>query len=154
MCFTIDQNHPEAKIAEEDIVCYKLFNSAGRTSFSENKNFLFSICKGFKYKKGARYDDCKIDPIGRINGIIEEGIHSYCKPATVCESPYKYLESIPTFNKWIDSVQVKCIIPKGTVYYLNEVWDSSTSTANLATYVSESIIIGKDEDITHLPINL
>lgn len=134
MCFVVDSNHKEPKIVEEDIVCYKIFND------EIDQKYFTSLCQSHRYEKGVRFDDAHVpEPCGNY---IEEGIHSYAKPAV--ENP-EYLDG--NHNGWVYSVQVKCIIPKGTTYYLNEVYDNATNTPNLATYVSESIIIGTDEDI-------
>lgn len=138
MCFQVDPKHLAAKIAEEDIVCYKVFQDT-----CLEKHFI-SISKSHCYDKGARFDNnVKLKPCA---GIIEEGIHSYVKPPV--QNP-EYPKG--NFNGWICAIQVKCIIPKGTVYFLNETYDAATVTPNLATYVSESIIIGTDEDMTLKP---
>lgn len=148
MCFKIDQNHPKIKTAKKDIVCYKLFKDPELTNVTDPKNYFESCHQHFSYKKGTRYDlERTIDSYG---GIIEEGFHSYVLPATIANFQAWNKEIIPhdstKLNGWSEVILIECIIPKGTRYYLNECFDSSTGTKDLATYVSESIIIGTDAD--------
>ncbi len=140
MCFKIDPNHPKVKIAENDIVCYKIFLD------KQNKEFFTTIYKGAKLKKKSIFNDVYAIVPNDFDEIFY-GIHSYVRPAK-CILRY---DNEKTWNKWADSIQVKCIIPKGAKYYLNEVYDGGTGSAFLATYVSEVIIVGGDEDIIEMP---
>lgn len=99
MCSVVDYK-PELKIATEDIVCYK-------SVYVKKKSYLFglikrykikSTIKGFKYKLNKLYKT-KLCPFRRIVGLYysDSGFYSY-KNNNNCE--------------------VKCVIPKGSKYYL------------------------------------
>lgn len=109
MCLVI--NHLEPKIADKDIICYKLVE---RTKI---KGVYKSEFRGFEYIIGQLYTnhfDIKFSYFfikhtsrvhQRINSIEEGMFHSY-------ES-----NSYPTLNTSSYYVLLKCIIPKGAYYF-------------------------------------
>ena len=123
MCFRT--KNPQKRIAESDVTCYKVVYV--------HKKKINSYFKDFPYKLNKKY----FQPILFYKGEFsraEEGFHSYDK----VEYTFKYcglcIESTYFFT-YINSNEriVKCIIPKGTVYYKNEHGE----------IISESIIIKK-----------
>jgi len=134
MCFT--SRNTTKYIAEEDIVCYKIVRKHGYNSF-------LSYYTYFKYYLNILYTmkDCKYELIlehyrqyipiqhtldsnemyiiyGDPGIIIYAGYHSYIS--------YEMCYMNIRFNSYV----VKCIIPKGSTYYMNE-----------DEYVSNQIII-------------
>ena len=113
MCFYIN-NSVKQKIADKDIVCYKVVNDDGRPYYRysrvkyktgklyQARNKSGKIMKSF-YKETNLFSSlCK----------IYSGIHSYKDLITV-KAEYS--------NRYHNSVRktIKCIIPKGTKYYDN-----------------------------------
>ena len=97
----------EHKIADKDIVCYKMVTK------SRIKGVYISEYRRFKYKKEKLYTnniDIKnseivlktISPLIGVYSILGFMFHSY-------QSPYKYSLRADTL--------VKCIIPKGAYYF-------------------------------------
>lgn len=152
MCFIVDPKNKRAKIAEEDIVCYKTLQPDLSPAYSFNHGnkepyILDRINERVKIKR--RYDK-DIDPIGvgievrsrvgedclkyklrrlwfiltRPGYVVNEGYHSYKERPIY---PHEVIYRHPAGGK---VRVVKCIIPKGTKYYENE-----------DDYVSETIII-------------
>lgn len=114
MCFTIHPNHTDALIAEEDIPCiksYRIINKESGLLASLYYNHLVHI--GETYVLG----DC----LEVISGEINEGFHSF--DTGLCASEH-------VLHNLGDLILVRCIIPKGTVYYQNSYCHE---------YVSESI---------------
>ncbi len=144
MCFKVQRGeHEKPKIATEDITCYKLFS---KVAPNDSDNCFVSIKQGHLYVKGQRFSE--EHPIDATGYLIEEGIHSYSDPCTI---QYNQCWNQYCWNYWPDSIQVKCIIPKGTKYWFNPDWDAATNTPELGSYVSESIIIGTDLDVINHP---
>lgn len=114
------------KKASNDITCFK-------TGFKkENPNYFESFYRNFIYKKKERYYQ-KITPkvMGGCDYVVEEGYHSYSNNSDIYSDPNKLMISSdklleiihysPLDN--IDSsnlVLVKCIIPKDTIYLIND----------------------------------
>lgn len=127
MCW-ISYNIPVKKIATEDITCYKLF--ARESIVWKKRKFWFysqkiierftSLCIAYiyiPYKENPKINltclqerDWMWDKIYHWN--IEEGYHSYAtlskvkRYINVCSNHYYII--------------VKCIIPKGSEYYIND----------------------------------
>jgi hypothetical protein len=110
MCFVIDDDRPDEIIAIEDIVCYKFMDYYD--------NVLRSPYRDYKYEFNQEYilNDYLRNEYERIN----EGYHSYTK-LRVCKDEANIKHTI-----------VRCIIPKGSRYYINN-FDNQ--------YVSDHIII-------------
>ena len=118
MCLITDQLEP--KIADKDIVCYKMVTK------SRIKGVYISEYRRFKYITEKLYTnniDIKnsetvlktISPLIGIYSISDFMFHSY-------KSPYKYSLRADTL--------VKCIIPKGAYYFEgmhNRLWGYSSS---------------------------
>lgn len=94
-------SHHEAVRADRDIACYKLV-------YPENMDHKFrSQFQEFKYELGRTYQE---DCFRRVNLTrhIYEGFHSY---RTIREA---VSHSCPGM------VLIKCVIPKGSLYYVSE----------------------------------
>lgn len=138
-------NNCNALIAKEDIHCYKIVKLNDEYGFR-------SMYRNFKYEIGVEYEnsDSLALSFNTINKTFEiyNGFHSYSYESTTCEvnrRHYGYNEwKIRNINKelldWIgefNAIQVECIIPKGSKYFLNE----------RGEYVSDKIkIIGRTEN--------
>lgn len=127
MCLTLTE-HSKLKVAEEDIVCYKV-------AIKDNDGDCFvTPFRGMTYKLGELYSTSIGWPrkIGSIN-IINEGFHSFtCK-----EDAYKCAKfEAPTFEG-TNMVVVKCIIPKGANYI-------EGMFVQYPNYVSNKIICEKE----------
>jgi len=118
MCFIVHPKHPIAKIAKKDITCYKVLND--------------NMCPRH-YSVYPPYVFGKINPSIRLEthsylpGVIELGYHSFSiqRPARrICKA------------FWRDNpLLVRCIIPKGELYYFNP---------DDREYVSTNIIIKEE----------
>ena len=113
MCFLIHNDHQVSQIATEDIVCFKRM-------IPFNHNILITPYRDFEYKIGKTYSAEFSDKLGI--GIIEEGLHSYTNKERA------------KLWKTSDEIVVKCIIPKGSIYYFNP---------NDEEYVSNKLYVKK-----------
>ena len=105
MCLTT--NNTRKYIAEKDIICYKTVKIQGTQ--------LISYWCNFKYELNKKYKIQALQPISVGNGDIRicEGFHSYIKLDTA-ENDLLYGILYPVVE-----VVVKCIVPKGSEYYIN-----------------------------------
>jgi hypothetical protein len=104
MCFIIDSNHPNVKIANRDIPCYKVLNKFDNgLTFSLYKHNLYhaNITAETEVRKN-------IERFGIKNNIIGEGLHSY----STKRMARRCIRSAYVFVSYI---------PKGTQYYYNSV---------------------------------
>ena len=96
----------KAKIAEEDIVCYKLVEHRGRgRKFGNYRSFFrnFKYCLGVTYQEAMFVDDVSATySYFTKQYSVNHGFHSY--RASVCPSRSETL--------------VKCVIPKGSKYFI------------------------------------
>jgi hypothetical protein len=126
MCFSIQKGNVKPKIAERDITCYKVFDNG--TYGNQHGTFIRSLYQDFPYKIGIKYElDGYMNPIKDCigNSTIEVGLHSY-----TC---LKHAEQKSIRLSWYNGRCVyKCIIPKGSTYYVN---------TKHKEYVSDQIII-------------
>ncbi len=102
MCFHISYECPDAKIAKNDILVFKLLEKTPKTK----KGIYYSPFKGYRYnfnkqKEFKSKNYIRPEYYYRVN----EGIHCYRK--------------IKTFGNIESSKYVVSIIPKGTRYYYN-----------------------------------
>jgi len=117
MCFTLNRKYPKSKIAEKDIICYKILN---RRTAPHQEWFVYQ--KNVKTKK----EDLVVHQIMDDDPAwINEGYHSY-------KSFWQY---IPKYDNFAQIPRAhfgiyKMVIPKGAKYWENE-----------AEYVSETIIL-------------
>lgn len=129
MCLNI-LHTAKHEIADTDIVCYKILEREG----SGDEQTLSPIFQKYKpnggkniYKLGEVNPKVEIKPMQDIydyyNKIIERGYHSFCEPPTNCVGVRPH------------EVVVKCIIPKGTKFYLGR--DSNS----VLGFASEQIIV-------------
>ena len=118
MCFVIQRKNRAAKIADSDIICFKLLRSTRRNGKVTLKPYFYH---SGTYQFGKLNPHVKIKP-NWYDNWINEGYHSYSDGSKMMSFGSTY-------------VMVQCIIPKGTRYYYN-------STTN--EYVSETIKIVKE----------
>jgi len=112
MCFNKETLNYTHKVAEEDIVCYKVV----RRYKTEKKSRWISLYKAFIYEQGELYDEKISDSLLRtldsqpwLKGCV---YHSY---SSLCGIEYLELN-------WLRAnfaVVLKCIIPKGAIYWVN-----------------------------------
>ena len=99
MCFTITT--PE-KIAKKDIVCWKFFERGKTVLRSFYYNSIYRIGETYTTK---RFTHCP------YTDAIEKGRHSY--------SSLRLAELSANRFSNMNTVMVKCVIPKSTKYYYN-----------------------------------
>ena len=153
MCMYIKNQDIKPLIAEEDITCYKvMIREDNGQLISMVKDFPYELNKTYHSEIGLRNFTTLLK--GYIISTVEEGFHSYkdIKNATldyVC-----YLSG--------GTVMVKCIIPKGSIYYkgYNTITKDITTCSTMEevekfyayeTYVSDSIIIKEIVDEPDIP---
>ena len=92
-------------IAEKDIICYKIVYLQGKE--------IISFWYDFPYELNRKYTTQVLQPIPMPNGdiSIEKGFHSYRNLDTAKGDVWlSLMESL---------VIIKCIVPKGSEYYIN-----------------------------------
>lgn len=125
MCW-ISYNIPIKKIATEDITCYKLFSRDAvvwkKRKFWFNSQKIIekftSLCMEYMYIPYKENPKVNLTCLKEIDWMwdnvyhwyIDEGYHSYEILDRVRDQKYIYFRTII----------VKCIIPKGSEYYVNE----------------------------------
>ena len=111
MCLVL--KYLEPKIADEDIVCYKLvertkIKGVYKSSF---QGFEYIIRRLYTNNLDIRFVDKIIKrwtPMNPYSYIIEEGMfHSYIN------NPYSIFKPLPS-----EFVLIKCVIPKGAYYFI------------------------------------
>jgi hypothetical protein len=124
MCFIISPKYPESKIAEKDIICYKILNR--KTSPHQT---------WFVYKRNWRNEKVDLCP----HQIFDEGEEPGSFPKIWINEGYysykKFWQYVPKYNDYSQVPRAhfricKMIIPKGAKYWENE-----------TEYVSETIIL-------------
>lgn len=103
-------NSKNKLIATEDIICYKIVNIECGKIYSQFMHFNYKFKKKYKCKIEGKFEDDLF--------IINKGFHSYT-------------QDVLMYNFDTVCKVVKCHIPKGSVYYIN----------NSGEYVSEAIVI-------------
>lgn len=125
MCFLT--KNPQKRIAESDVTCYKVVYV--------HKKRINSYVRAFPYELNKKYFQTIQFFKNRFGSRADKGFHSYDKVEYIFIKHYGlYIDSL-SFQTDINSNEriVKCIIPKGAVYYKNEYGE----------IISESIIIKK-----------
>ena len=140
MCFLKVSIKDKVLTAKKDIFCYKRFlvKEDNKHILTEevmnNDNIIISPIQQFLYNKEEKYTT-ELDTL-MINGskgnAIYNGFHSYTNPITAFKESY------------YDEFVMKCIIPKGSKYYINPVNHE---------YVSNMILIGGNNDILQEDVN-
>jgi hypothetical protein len=120
MCFVVEYTHPESFIAKEDITCYKVVNYREEKIVSEYKKFVYDIDKLYKLD----------EPLKEINGQIEKGFHSYTKLRIAVGDKTDY------------QIVIKCIIPKGSVYFISDYYEEYVADA----IIIKEILVNKTEE--------
>ena len=128
MCLTLNSDS-EIKIAEEDIVCYKILREDSEV-YATSPYFEFEYIVGATYKINKklkiRFGD---NYEGDDSKFVEEGFHSFER----CESAMAFLNIRRQFLP-AGCCVYKCIIPKGTRMIFGDF-------GNFSSIVSEAIII-------------
>jgi hypothetical protein len=114
MCFIVDEKNPYKLIAEEDRVCYKVLRNDIGKMVSPFKNFEYQLNELNILSEPLRITHAEFD------NIIAVGFHSYTK----------LREAV--LNSHHESLIVKCIIPKGAEFFIDNYYEE---------YVSNQIII-------------
>ena len=113
MCFDKETGNYTHKVAEEDIVCYKVVLRYG----SEGKPRWLSLYQAFIYEQGELYEENFSDSLlaafdGQpwLKGYV---YHSYndLYGLDINEISWLYAHH---------AILVKCVIPKGAIYWVNE----------------------------------
>ena len=120
-------NNPIPKIADEDIVCYKLvkrtkIKGVYKSSFQK---FEYVIRQLYTNYFDIKYVDMLIKRRYNLSAIEEDMFHSYAN----------YLSAITILP---NCVTLKCIIPKGA-YYFEGYFDDSPSYASSQIKILEEI---------------
>jgi hypothetical protein len=113
MCFDKEVSNYTHKVAEEDIVCYKVvfrYESEGKPRWS-------SLYQHFIYEQGELYEEKFSDRLLRFfDGLTRLKSNVYHSYSDLCG-----IDVID--SRWLgthQAVLVKCIIPKGSIYWVNE----------------------------------
>jgi hypothetical protein len=102
MCFIIHPKHPTAKIAKKDIICYKLLDP------HMHPRHYFSYPP---YVLGKLNPSIRLETTRWCPNMIELGYHSF----SIQRMAKRICKAFPMENPLL----VKCIIPKGELYYYN-----------------------------------
>lgn len=126
MCLVIDRNTPLQK-ANYDIICYKVLHES---LTSVNQSFQYEIGEKYKTDFSINTKGCPADHIAAdkypdyvVNDYvyIQKGFHSYRNIRRMFDTGYwpRLVVNMKrsTFTKLI---VVRCIIPKGALYYEDE----------------------------------
>ena len=121
------------KVAEEDIVCYKalIYTKNEQTG----KEFYISPFYSKTWEKGKTYDALALWP--RLTVAVEDGYFHAYQQFSNAEALAKSFLGI----YYSEMVIAKCIIPKGSEYYVG--WDNSS----VGCYASKSL---KIEEVTKI----
>lgn len=118
MCFFIDKYNPDELIAEKNIKCYKTvrisiasyeraLRNKKKATWKDLGNRFTSLVRGFRYRLSILYyTGFKID---KTNQFIDNGFHSFINKTS----------AIREVGRFPRRIVIKCIIPKGSAYYIN-----------------------------------
>ena len=117
MCLRIVKDE-KPRIAKKDILCYKVISSCGDGTYQTYYQ-LTDVVIGETYKSKV---------IVRPNGTtIGVGLHSYSNKKALFQFNYDLLS---------DPIRgVKCIIPKGSTYYVGDFCGDRSYASDQLTYV-------------------
>ena len=136
MCLILEKDY-KAKVAKKDIECYKIFNIFPY----ENTDKLYkSLYRGTKYELGKEYNSgftfsgivkhpCNDGIFQELVPTVEMGLHSYAEIPSYGEYSRFTLSNL---------VCCRCIIPKGSTYYVGK-FDNATSYASNCIKVIEEV---------------
>lgn len=117
MCLEI-QKDAKILIAAEDIVCYKIVKNPNE--YHKNYRSYFQLTD---IEIGKTYISC----LNRVKNSIEEGLHSM--------GHYYGVSLLRYYLADINSSIVKCIIPKGSSYYVGEFYSNISYASDKLIYV-------------------
>lgn len=128
MCWITDKK-PTRKTATEDIICYKVFYSdkikykikrfLGIPLYKEGIEELYSLYRNYKYYPYVHNPTVNIycgHDSNHTGWVINVGYHSY---STLNKAKFTRCPGIELI--------IECIIPKNTIYYINEYEDIVSS---------------------------
>ena len=149
MCFVIDKKYPNAMVADEDVVCFKLFRKKNKIKpINPTRLALYNFFSSPKIKRLfikefeiQIYEAIVQNTLYQITGMpekhvtivpwekfmINEGYHSYTSYLAAVTAPWFGTHTV-----------IKCVIPKGTIYY---------RTDENHQFVSETILLV--EEVAH-----
>lgn len=147
MCWCSKSTIPTV-IAENDVIVYKIMLSTGFNKYFKSFHFRKVYEVGKKYAEVMETEPNENPDIStmRYSMIIERGFHSYsmektsitandCYLNVICNENGKYISNINYVKAFYTTncevVIAKCIIPKGSKYYMND----------LGEIVSDHIIV-------------
>ena len=129
-------------------MCWTTKNSSYTKIRTAEKEYFYSVYKGFQYKIGSKYN-CEIGEIREIDGLfcINEGIHSYSKKVEIVHcnghindcyysAIYAYYNNIKLDYFYYEPIYVKlkCVIPKGSQYCENEHGEIVSNTIKVISF--------------------
>lgn len=123
MCFNVEIGCSE-RTAEKDIVCYKVMN------YDSIEGTILSLYTNFEYKLDKVYklnEKLKISMMQYNDPYISHGFHSFITLSSIGRI------GIEGIGSHLSEKIFKCIIPKGSTYYSNDI----------DLMVSDAIIIKK-----------
>jgi len=116
MCFYIDGNQPNPKVADRDIPCYKIV-SQDNLSRVRDEPYKIGLMRAKKVIKildiKFKFPVLKIKKDNKWEGEINYGLHSYTSKARA----FKSIGELGEYN--FKHKVIECLIPKGTRYYEN-----------------------------------
>lgn len=118
MCW-VSKKEPEYKVAKEDIIVYKEFLKRDVCRENAKLIYLYSLFFHYLYKANEINETIKLnheynENFYRRGYIICKGYHS------------RLLNKLSSFDK-INKIVVKCIIPKGSTFAINEYYEVVSS---------------------------
>ena len=116
MCFVIDRSSPEPLIADSDIVCYK---EGTLMHIDDGRPVFVSLFQGYIYRFQERQPELTLRPDRKGSRYISKGYHSYHPRNSILQS---------FTHECSSRVLVKCIIPKGSMYYYTPYYQEYVSS--------------------------
>lgn len=128
MCFYVDKKDLNPKIADKDIICYKVIKQIPDSAYYVKSSFNQYIYRIGQLNVLIKLVVIEIPELfsekeNDVFYVIEEGYHSYSNVMTAVDNYFPRQESL-----------IECTIPVGTEYYYNE---------DRNEYVSSNIILNK-----------
>lgn len=127
MCLDLTKSQCQVLIAEKDIVCYKFVNKVTDRFFTPYRGSEIIIGETYTSELKLNFDNESVNNIlyneNDIVGTVEKGLHSFKSFKSACK------ECQGKYNK--RNRVVKCIIPKGSSYYVGVFGDISFASDKL-----------------------
>lgn len=137
MCLTVYAENFDARVAEEDIVCYKVLDALRCHDGSVE---MFSPYYGYEYtpnllvESDLEHDGWQLDSLNGLSFFeIEKGLHSF---VTFSGADYEVGDSVD----FLKNAQIfAAIIPKGSEYYVGDF-------VSQQSYASSALIVLPPDD--------